>query len=112
MDGPTGTEPTDDKTTYYYSVNLGMNPIINTTPLSCVSQGRPSTYAANKKKCEISCICLIPAFSLENKPYEHPISLMNAYPWANLNGVVLKAIPSNGLIGKMTQVLLLGKLMH
>ena len=44
-------------------------------------------------------MCLIPAEPLENKPCGHPIALMNALYWADLNGVVLMKVPGISAVG-------------
>src|SRR5512135_478838 len=61
----------------------------STTPLNLISLALVEPYVANKMPSERNCMCLIPAKPLENKPCGHPIALMNALYWADLNGVVL-----------------------
>ena len=44
-------------------------------------------------------MCLIPAKPLENKPCGHPIALVNALYWANLNGVVIREPENDSGLG-------------
>jgi hypothetical protein len=49
---------------------------------------------------------LIPAKPMENKPCGHPITLMNALYWANLNGVVLRGLTERTRTTKLKLVYL------